>query len=78
MISAPSSFPWTWRIISSNASLWSSTDGVADVQNAQGQLFGFERTAESMRHGAAGAALAEAAQNFGQQDDITVLTRIQG
>ena len=55
-------------------SLLLMTDGVAEAQNVQGQLFGFERIAELLDGGAGGAALAEAAQNFGQQDDITVLT----
>jgi hypothetical protein len=50
------------------------TDGIAEAQDAQGRLFGFERIAEMLRKGAAGAGLAEAAQAFGQEDDITVLT----
>jgi serine phosphatase RsbU (regulator of sigma subunit) len=50
------------------------TDGIAEAQNAQGQLFGFERIAEMMRKGMAGDALASAAQAFGQEDDSTVLT----
>ena len=50
------------------------TDGVVEAQNARGQLFGFERITELLRTGADGGALAAAAQDFGQQDDITVLT----
>jgi serine phosphatase RsbU (regulator of sigma subunit) len=50
------------------------TDGVAEAQNAAGQLFGFERIEEMVRTGAAASALASAAQAFGQEDDITVLT----
>jgi hypothetical protein len=50
------------------------TDGVAEAQNAEGHLFGFERIAEMLRKGVAATALATAAQDFGQEDDITVLT----
>jgi acetyl-CoA carboxylase carboxyltransferase component len=45
-----------------------------EAQNARGQLFGFERITRLLREGSNGAALAAAAQAFGQQDDITVLT----
>jgi hypothetical protein len=50
------------------------TDGVAEAQDAEGRLFGFERIAEMLRKGVAAAVLATAAQDFGQVDDITVLT----
>jgi len=50
------------------------TDGVAEAQDAAGRLFGFERVGEMLRKGVAAAALANAAQAFGQEDDITVLT----
>ncbi|HWE85596.1 MAG TPA: SpoIIE family protein phosphatase [Terracidiphilus sp.] len=48
------------------------SDGVVEAQNAQGELFGFERAQEKSTHSA--ADLAEAARKFGQQDDITVVT----
>ena len=50
------------------------TDGIAEAQNAQGHLFGFQRIADLLHAGADGPALATAAQEFGQQDDITVLS----
>ena len=55
-------------------SLMLMTDGVVEAQNARGQLFGFERITRLLREGSDGASLAAAAQDFGQQDDITVLT----
>jgi len=48
------------------------SDGVAEAQNAQGELFGFDRTRALSTHSA--DEIARAAQDFGQQDDITVLT----
>jgi len=50
------------------------TDGIAEAQDGQGQLFGFERIADLLRESGEGATLAGAAIAFGQQDDITVLT----
>ncbi len=48
------------------------TDGVVEARSTKGELLGFERTAE-LSVGTA-EAIAEAAQAFGQDDDITVLT----
>jgi serine phosphatase RsbU (regulator of sigma subunit) len=65
------------------------SDGVAEAQDEKGQLFGFERITEMLRgemlrgaelDGAAppkpitAAEVAAAAQNFGQEDDISVLS----
>ncbi|HTV16744.1 MAG TPA: PP2C family protein-serine/threonine phosphatase [Acidobacteriaceae bacterium] len=48
------------------------SDGVVEARSAQGDLFGFDRTrAISMQ---SAEAIAETAQSFGQEDDITVLT----
>jgi hypothetical protein len=48
------------------------TDGVVEAQSPTGELFGFARTAAISTHSA--EAIAHAAQAFGQEDDITVLT----
>ena len=48
------------------------SDGVIEAQNAQGELFGFERSKEIS--GEPANAIAKQAQAFGQQDDITVVT----
>ena len=49
------------------------SDGVAEAQNEDGQLFGFERIHELLQKPITAAEVATAAQNFGQQDDISVL-----
>jgi serine phosphatase RsbU (regulator of sigma subunit) len=67
-------FPVSRFQFSGGDSLILMTDGVAEARDAQGRLFGFERIRELLRDGTGGAALAAAAQGFGQQDDITVLT----
>jgi serine phosphatase RsbU (regulator of sigma subunit) len=48
------------------------SDGVVEARNAAGELFGFERTREISREPA--GKVAQAAQAFGQEDDITVLS----
>jgi serine phosphatase RsbU (regulator of sigma subunit) len=48
------------------------TDGVVDARSKTGELFGFDRTSAIAADTA--ESIAEAAQKFGQQDDITVLT----
>jgi hypothetical protein len=50
------------------------SDGVLEARDAQGVLFGFER----MRaiSGESAGSIAQAALNYGQEDDITVLTLV--
>ena len=48
------------------------TDGVVEARDAKGELLGFERMAVLASLPA--AEIAEAAQRWGQEDDITVLT----
>jgi hypothetical protein len=47
-------------------------DGVVEARSSSGELFGFERTAAISTQSA--ESIAQAAQVFGQDDDITVLT----
>ena len=47
------------------------SDGVVEARNASGELFGFDRTLQLCQSGA--GAIAQAAIDFGQEDDITVL-----
>lgn len=48
------------------------SDGVLEAQNAQGELLGFDRMAPLTVKPA--AAIADAAQRWGQEDDITVVS----
>ena len=48
------------------------SDGVVEATNERRELFGFRRTQAISTQSA--SAIAEAAKQFGQQDDITVLT----
>jgi phosphoserine phosphatase RsbU/P len=48
------------------------SDGVVEATTAKGELFGFDRTREISRDPA--NAIAQAAKDFGQTDDITVVT----
>ena len=48
------------------------TDGVVEARSKSGELFGFDRTSAIASDSA--ESIAQAAQRFGQQDDITVLT----
>jgi len=48
------------------------SDGVVEAQSATGELFGFDRTRAIATQSA--ETIAQAAQAFGQQDDVTVLT----
>ena len=49
------------------------SDGVAEAQDAKGNLFGFERITAMLAHNASAAEIAAAAQSYGQEDDILVL-----
>jgi serine phosphatase RsbU (regulator of sigma subunit) len=48
------------------------SDGVVEAQNPHGELFGFDRAKSVSTQPA--AAIVEAAKQFGQEDDITVVT----
>jgi serine phosphatase RsbU (regulator of sigma subunit) len=58
--------------IPENARLTFVSDGVVEAKNGHKELFGFDRVRELSARAA--HEIAEAAKDFGQQDDITVLT----
>jgi len=66
-------FPVTSFRLEPGDSLMLMSDGVAEAQNANGELFGFERIEEMLRNRTTTAEIATAAQVFGQTDDILVL-----
>jgi serine phosphatase RsbU (regulator of sigma subunit) len=50
------------------------SDGIAEATDAEGRLFGFERVLELLRSATSSAEIANAAQSFGQEDDISVIS----
>jgi hypothetical protein len=66
------SFPATRLQLREGESMLLVSDGVIEARNAAGELFGFDRTRAISTQSA--EKIAYAAQDFGQEDDITVLT----
>jgi len=52
-----------------------TSDGVVEARDAKGELLGFDRVVRLMSQTA--AEIADAAQRWGQEDDITVLTVVK-
>jgi serine phosphatase RsbU (regulator of sigma subunit) len=50
------------------------TDGVPEARDEKGELYGFERTRTLVSNNLSAESIAQAASEFGQEDDITVLT----
>ena len=71
-LEANATYKETTAQLGENEQLTLVTDGVVEARNRSGELFGFERTAAIATDTA--ESIAQAAQAFGQQDDITVLT----
>ncbi|HWG22450.1 MAG TPA: SpoIIE family protein phosphatase [Terracidiphilus sp.] len=71
-LSADVSYPEAQYRLEMSQQLTLLTDGVVEARSRSGELLGFERTAAMATESA--ASIAEAAQKFGQEDDITVLT----
>jgi serine phosphatase RsbU (regulator of sigma subunit) len=49
------------------------SDGILEATDANGKLFGFDRVAELLRNSTPVKALADSAQLFGQEDDISLV-----
>jgi serine phosphatase RsbU (regulator of sigma subunit) len=71
-LAADGSYPESSFLLSAGEQLTLVTDGVVEARNGAGELFGFDRTAAKASLTA--EAIAQQAQAFGQDDDITVLT----
>lgn len=50
------------------------SDGIVEATDADGHLFGFERVHELLRTTSSASEVANAAQSFGQEDDISVIS----
>jgi hypothetical protein len=50
------------------------SDGIVEATDVNGKLFGFERIDALLRDAVSATALASAAQKFGQEDDISVIS----
>ena len=50
------------------------SDGVPEATDTEGRLFGFDRVLELVRTRPSAAEVAAAAQSFGQEDDISVIS----
>jgi serine phosphatase RsbU (regulator of sigma subunit) len=59
-------------VLPGNARLTLLSDGVVEARSGSGELFGFERTCEVSQ--LAASEIADRAYQFGQEDDITVIT----
>lgn len=71
-VAALTSYPETRFTIAPGDKLTFISDGVVEARNGAGELFGFERAAAISTESA--QDIADAAERFGQDDDITVLT----
>ncbi len=71
-ITATASYEETHFKLAPNDRLTFISDGVVEAANSKRELFGFDRTEQIITQPA--AAIAQAAQQWGQDDDITVLT----
>jgi hypothetical protein len=50
------------------------TDGIPEARNEQGTIFGFPRVEKLLQDGASARKVAESAQQYGQNDDLTVIS----
>ncbi len=71
-LSAAAAYPECGFHLAEREQLTLLTDGVVEARSKSGELFGFDRTSAIATHSA--ESIAQEAQRFGQQDDITVLT----
>jgi serine phosphatase RsbU (regulator of sigma subunit) len=71
-LAAGGDYPEMRLLLPAGARLTLLTDGVVEARNAAGELFGFDQTRKLS--GRPAEDIAQAAQAFGQEDDITVLT----
>jgi Stage II sporulation protein E (SpoIIE) len=71
-LEATASYAESYGVLGANQQLTLLTDGVVEARARNGELYGFQRTAAIATRSA--EAISQAARDFGQEDDITVLT----
>lgn len=71
-LAAQMSYPEACFQLPAQSQLTLVTDGIVEARSKSGELFGFDRTAAIAAQTA--EAIVSAAEQFGQDDDITVLT----
>ncbi|HLY43736.1 MAG TPA: PP2C family protein-serine/threonine phosphatase [Terracidiphilus sp.] len=57
-----------------NDKLMLMSDGIVEATDAEGHLFGFERVSQLLLEAKSATEIANAAQSFGQEDDISVIS----
>lgn len=72
-IVAEAQFEETSFLLRPGDSLTFYTDGLLEARDSSGDLFGFDRIAGLLQSESDADRIADAAQQFGQEDDITVL-----
>jgi serine phosphatase RsbU (regulator of sigma subunit) len=53
------------------------SDGIVEATDSNGKLFGFDRIHEMLGWRFTAAQVADAAQSFGQRDDISVISVVR-
>lgn len=71
-LNTDSVYPESTFVLAESQQLTLLTDGVVEARARDGELFGFERTSAIAIHSA--ESIARVAKEFGQEDDITVVT----
>jgi serine phosphatase RsbU (regulator of sigma subunit) len=67
-------FSVTRFVLNQHDRLMLMSDGIVEATNVDGKLFGFERVHELVQSATSAAEIASAAQGFGQEDDISVIS----
>ena len=73
-VSAQSSYEELTFRLQENETLTLYTDGIVEARNHRGELFGFERLSELLATRPEVRELVDAAEGFGQEDDITAVS----
>src|SRR3954449_790113 len=76
-ITAEIEYSETRHVLAADNTLVLVTDGVVEARDPKRNLFGFERLQQVLSERLGADALARRAQQFGQEDDITVISIVR-